>query len=286
MESNGEIGEMRERGEGVGVILEPSPRASAPPPSSTTNRDTQTIYWCLTWNNYSIGEMERLERVLQHECDWFIFQEEIGDQGTPHIQGTLKLKGRGKRLTAMKRFHAAIHWEATKRIVASAAYASKTETRNGKQWVYGISIPKTVKLHEPYGWQDTVMNIINNDPDERSIYWFWEPYGNVGKTTLCKYLVVKHNAQVLCGKSTDMFHRLTKVNEITLVVIDVPRVSSGYINYAAIEQIKNGLIYSGKYEGAQLVFDSPHVIVFANVEPDYSTLSMDRWQVYDIRTLM
>lgn len=67
-----------------------------------------------------------------------------------------------------------------------------------------------------------------------------------------------------------------------LIVVDCPRSQQDYINYGAIEQIKNGLIFSGKYEGTQLVFNSPHVIVFANEPPDYSKMSMDRWNVVQI----
>ena len=37
-----------------------------------------------------------------------------------------------------------------------------------------------------------VVDILKTEPDERTIHWFWEPKGNVGKTTLCKWLVVKH----------------------------------------------------------------------------------------------
>ena len=39
-----------------------------------------------------------------------------------------------------------------------------------------------------------VVDILKTEPDERTIHWFWEPKGNVGKTTLCKWLVVKRGA--------------------------------------------------------------------------------------------
>jgi hypothetical protein len=54
------------------------------------------------------------------------------------------------------------------------------------------------------------------------------------------------------------------------------------VNYGAIEQIKNGLLFSGKYEGGQCVFNQPHVIVFANAEPKEEQMSMDRWDIREI----
>ena len=138
-------------------------------------------------------------------------------------------------------------------------------------------------VHEPRGWQDDVMKIVREEPDERSIHWFWEPEGNVGKTSLCKYLVHKHDALMLSGKSNDMFHMLSKFpNKRILILVDCPRCHTEFINYGAVEQIKNGLVFSGKYEGDQLVFNCPHVIVFGNSPPDYGKMSGDRWKVHRI----
>ena len=68
-------------------------------------------------------------------------------------------------------------------------------------------------MEEPYGWQSEVMEIIKQKPDKRTIHWFWEPDGCKGKTTLSKYLVVKHNALMLTGKSGDMFNMLSKYKD-------------------------------------------------------------------------
>lgn len=252
-------------------------------PSNTRKaRETQYIYWFFTLNNYKNGDPEILVHLLGVECDWFIFQEETGQEGTKHLQGTIKLKIK-KRLSELKKLNPCIHWEKTKSVKASVEYCSKLETRSGKQWSKNIEIPEELDLEKPYGWQLEVMNIIKTKPDKRSIHWFWEPNGNIGKSTLCKYLVVKHNALILSGKASDMFHQISKFpNKRTLILFDIPRTSIGYINYAAIEQIKNGLIYSGKYEGAQLVFNCPHIIIFANEEPNTDSMSKDRWIIHKI----
>ena len=138
-----------------------------------------------------------------------------------------------------------------------------------------------IDIDEPGGWQTEIMDIIQEKPDERTIHWFWEDKGNVGKTSLCKYLVIKHGALMLTGKSNDMYRMISKFpDKNKLFIVDCPRSQQDYINYDAIEQIKNGFIFSGKYNGVQLVFNYPHVIVFANIPPDESKMSqIDRWNV-------
>lgn len=260
------------------VILESSPQESAQRPS-------QHKYWCFTLNNWAQEQVEHLEQVLQHECQWYVFQEETGESGTPHLQGTLCLKQR-QRLAQLKKLEGTIHWEPTRSIRASVAYATKTDTRTGGIHAFGIKVPKPVHVLEPRGWQLQVMRIIADAPHPRQIHWFWEESGNVGKSTLCKYLVVKRNAILVSGKSADVAHALSKrAGDIDLVIVDVPRVSQDYINYQIIESVKNGLLFSGKYDSAQVVFDIPHVIVFANCEPDRSKLSADRWDVTKIVTV-
>lgn len=152
----------------------------------------------------------------------------------------------------------------------------------------GIKIPKPLKVYEPYGWQLKVMDIVKEEPDERTIYWFWERNGNCGKTHLCKYLAHTRNALLLGGgKASDMFHAINKYDDKReLILINIPRDKLDYINYGAIEQIKDGAIFSGKYDSCSLIFNCPHLFIFANEEPDRTRLSRDRWRVYNIERLM
>lgn len=252
------------------------------PAKKDTKQGSQHSYWCFTLNNYDTEQIERIEQVLKHETKWYVFQAEVGENGTPHLQGTICLKVR-QRLTQLKAIDPKIHWEPTKSVKASVAYCTKQETSSGERWVHGIDLPEELDIEEPWGWQLEVMNIIKDKPDKRTIHWFWEPNGNVGKTTLCKYLVIKHQALMLTGKSNDMYNMISKFpNKRKLIIVDCPRSSQDYINYGAIEQIKNGLIFSGKYEGAQVVFNCPHVIVFANQPPNEEQMSGDRWNIVEI----
>lgn len=253
---------------------------------NTDNRSVPRVYWSFTYNNYNLETLDSFATALRHFCDWYVFQEETGENETKHLQGTLKCKKK-TRMTELKYLDKSIHWEPTKSVLASVAYCTKQASRTGKQWIYNIDIPKTVQtIQTLYPWQQAVIDIISQPPDDRSVYWYFERSGNTGKTALCKYLVVHHDALVLSGKMNDMFHivakRVAANNPPTLIVIDCPRSMTEYINYGGIEKLKDGLFCSGKYDGNMVVYNSPHLLVFSNEHPDMSKLSLDRWHIIEL----
>lgn len=83
---------------------------------------SQLRNWCFTLNNYTNDEYEKLKQLT---CEYIILAKEIGDKGTPHIQGYVEFKG-GKRITTLKKINDRIHWEARKGTSAQAiAYCKK-----------------------------------------------------------------------------------------------------------------------------------------------------------------
>lgn len=138
-------------------------------------------------------------------------------------------------------------------------------------------------------WQQNIIDIVAEEPDMRKIYWVVDRKGNSGKTWLAKYLWLKYRGIVASGKKDNVFNQCKTWCEnnpnkmgFHLAIIDVPRSNIDFISYTAIEKVKDGFLYSGKYEGGVCVFGYPHVIVFANEEPDYSKMSEDRWVVIDL----
>ena len=126
-------------------------------------------------------------------------------------------------------------------------------------------------------WQGSVLVKLLQQ-DDRKVLWLVDEEGGKGKTFLAKMLVVKHGAfYVTGGKNADIAHAY-KGEEI--VVFDLMRQQQEHNNfYSSIEQFKNGLMFSGKYESSTKIFKPCKVIVMANWEPDYNTLSADRWDV-------
>ncbi len=248
-------------------------------PNSHTRRHRN---WVFTWNNFTRKNIIDLEKL--NNCQ-YLFQPEIGLNGTPHLQGCLLFKSL-KSFDQLKRMFPEPHFESMKYKREALEYCTKLETKSGPIHTNILQYKEIYDMlndYTPYKWQQDIINIVSGDPDPRKIHWFWEPKGNVGKTILCKHLILKYQAILVNGKCRDAHYAiatcLKEGNPVTTVIFDIPRSSFGRLSYPALESIKNGLFFSTKYESGQCVFNIPHVIVFANAEPDKSMLSEDRWDI-------
>lgn len=77
--------------------------------------------WCYTLNNYSEDDKYRLSQL---ECSFHICAGEVGESGTPHLQGMITFR-KAARLSALKKIHPSAHWEITKAEEAAANYCTK-----------------------------------------------------------------------------------------------------------------------------------------------------------------
>lgn len=72
---------------------------------------------CFTLNNWKKAEVVAIKKW---KYKYIVFAEEIGDSGTPHIQGYVEWPS-SKKFTVMKRLNPRIHWESRKGTAAQAA---------------------------------------------------------------------------------------------------------------------------------------------------------------------
>lgn len=134
--------------------------------------------------------------------------------------------------------------------------------------------------------------VIENPPHPRAFNWFYETEGNLGKTVHAKYYAQRGACCVSAQTPANIFFAIKdhvqKSGTLRLLIVDVPRDLTG-INESfagAIESIKDGLIFSGKYESGTIKLPSPTVIIFANAPmPDSFryALSPDRWRELNLR---
>lgn len=218
------------------------------------------------------------------------FQQERGENGQIHWQISFScgtpckmrrdaVRKSAKNWIAELEFPNGDYCEETKSS-AYERYCIKDDSRLEGPYVYGMAIPylgqDLPKFSELYDWQRKILEIIEGGWEDRTIYWCWEEKGDVGKSKFAKYLAWHHNAMKVCGKKNDIYFAAGKCD---IFVVDIPRTVEGRVPYEAIEELKNGHVFCGKYESCQKLFLPPHIIVFANFEPDYSTMSRDRWRV-------
>lgn len=240
----------------------------------------QCKHWVFTLNNYGQEDIEQYEQVFREMCSKWIFGKEVGDSGTPHLQGYLEFKVK-RRITECKKILPRAHWEKCNNINASIEYCKKDG-----DWNSSIDLEEIECISKLYDWQEKLMEIIKIEPDDRTIHWYWESKGNTGKSEFSKYLGMKHNACIIQkGKYGDIMNRVYNHTDMEIFVIDVPRSSKDNVSYNAIDSIKSGIIFNSKYKTGQKFINSPHIIVFANCPPDESKLSKDRWNIVNIDNL-
>ncbi|KAK3100423.1 hypothetical protein FSP39_019735 [Pinctada imbricata] len=127
-------------------------------------------------------------------------------------------------------------------------------------------------------WQRQVRRHILQQ-DDRQILWINDEVGGQGKSTLAKYMMGE-GAMYATNASTHNFAFAYK--EQPVVIFDYVRDDQTAINYGVLENLKNGMIFSSKYESQVKRFKPAKVAVFANFPPDREKLSADRWVVFDL----
>lgn len=255
---------------------------------NTKKRPTQLKSWFFTLNNYTKKDIEDAKICFEEICERYIFEEEVGESGTPHLQGVIFLKNkmRWSEFNLTNRYK----WLPTKNEAKAIKYCQKDYHYEGRNVYY-----KNIELVRPYEipFKTTldiyIENIIkNNELEKRKIFWFWSEEGSKGKTTLFKYFYEKYKyvnlIPVLKASARDLLNCAFNCRgENPLFILNIPR-SCKLINesYVAIENIKDGVLPNYKsYKNEVKMIRRPNVIIFANYAPKINNdhLSKDRFVI-------
>lgn len=139
-----------------------------------------------------------------------------------------------------------------------------------------------IPSHELYDWQSQLVEQLSVPPDSRTIIFVVDKKGNTGKSHFCAYVEKNlENVQIMkCGKRDDMAFELD--DTVKILVIDVSRSSSEFLNYQFLEDVKDGRVFSPKYESYTKRFNAPHVVVMMNDDPKMDKLSEDRYSIIEL----
>jgi hypothetical protein len=231
-------------------------------------------------NNWTQLEFTDLCQTLDKIAKKAVVGSEVGEKGTPHLQGYISLHK--KERIATLRVRPGLQRASFRKCRNEDALIEYCQKDGVVLYRKGFPLPVRV-ITELYPWQKEIESIYLTEPDTRSIYWFWEPKGNIGKSAFVKYMIVKYKA-LYCdgGKKSDLMNLVfnSNMDECKCVIWDLPRSTKGNISYATLECVKNGMVCNTKYETGMKVFNPPHIFVFANFPPDdVSQLSSDRWKI-------
>lgn len=250
---------------------------------------------------------DAVEKALRSVANYAVFQLEEGEQnGTKHWQGHF-IATKKTRATTLKAniglelsrpFHSAEYLAPTAKgdtrtWASMAKYSSTSTTRVAgtvPTWIKpDVYVPVHLRV-TPRPWQQEVL-MSADKPWDRTINCIVDEEGCSGKSTCCGLVGTSgkgfelpdamENAKEIIQFAYSMIQHTT---EPKLIVYDMTRsrTTGDRSVYAALEMIKNGMVYDTRYSGKQHRFDPPAVWVFTNKAPNKWLLSADRWKYWKI----
>lgn len=95
----------------------------------------QGKFWCFTYNNPPPDLDAFADLIIDYGASYIFFALEVGESGTPHYQGYVEFP-KLKRLSQLKKAHAAVHWERRLGSQQQAIdYCKKDEGTEGWLWI-------------------------------------------------------------------------------------------------------------------------------------------------------
>lgn len=177
-------------------------------------RESAVKRWCFTLNNYSDAELEGLRNVFREASAFACIGEEVGENGTPHLQGFVLLRDKAKLSDVREKFSNRAHWEVAR---GSSKDNERYCSKEGRSWSYGVCPGRDVRKSRDelageynallqgggrsgivdfaesnpgvYAWSGHILlrNYLERQPlprrDAISVAWYYGPPG-VGKSRL------------------------------------------------------------------------------------------------------
>ena len=156
---------------------------------------------------------------------------------------------------------------------------------------------KILKEEQLYSWQKSFIEKTFEPVDDRTINILIDPKTCNGKTQIMKYCAKKYKYIFFeeAEKADIAFSLVSKkkkgidLNRKQTFIFDIAKGQTKKLDISILEKLKDGAIFSSKYECDELLYNSPHIWVFCNEKPngDYSRENVWRlWTINNNRELV
>lgn len=247
------------------------------------------IGWCFTFNNWTDEIVPKFQEIIKKSCRLGFFNKEVGESGTPHLQGYIELKNKGRPL---EMFPKGAHWAKSKgNQDQNFKYCSKDVMDEEMTFIHGYKLkPKIKVITELRPFQLEIERMLLGPVNEGKIIWIYDEVGQLGKTELLRYLYQKHQMPFSYGgKAADIINLVFNSKEYLLendravMIYNFGRETDNErISYKSMEQISDGCISNTKFEAGCFICNKPHVLVLANCLPKFSAMTSSRWIIKTI----
>lgn len=198
--------------------------------------------------------------------------EEFGDRKSP---------GKRNELEAFKT--AVIEGERDKKkLRLEHSVVAARHPRFFEQFILDCTPMIDIPAHPLRPWQQELCQFLDRRADSRTIYFVVDQVGNAGKSWFARYYSRLNPKCIVLepGKKADMAYLLP--DELRVVFIDITRQQIEHINYSFMESLKNGVVFSNKYESRIKEYGNLHVVVMMNEFPNMKMLSEDRYKIISV----
>lgn len=259
------------------------------PHASKNKQISPCIAWAFTFNNYTEEIVLKFQEIIDKKCKIGFFNKEVGESGTPHLQGYIEFHVKGRPLNI---FPKGAHWtKARNNMDVNFKYCNKECVNGSMTFIHGYKelLPiKTILELRPF--QKSIEDYITGPINEGKIFWVYDQIGQLGKTDLLRYLHVKYGMPFSYGgKKNDIINLVFNAkdyllrNPLPVMLYNFCRETDPEkISYGSMEQISDGAISNTKFETGCFVCNKPHVVVLSNCLPKMSMLTSSRWIVKTI----
>jgi hypothetical protein len=266
-------------------------------------RESLCAVYEIRYNADTFKNEDELKDVLSKWAKHWTFQLEEGDGGYKHYQGRISLLKK-RRLSELK----SAWTENLPNYICQTVnpefkncgysldgifYSLKEDTRINGPWTeQDIVEVKTKQLMlfdgfaELYPWQKKVKDIVQKF-DMRSIHLIYDKHGHAGKSIFVEHLEYENLVEDVppYRLMSEIFEWVCGRPIRKAYIFDMPRgMKKDKLGefYSGIEVIKNGVAYDKRNRPKKIRFDRPAVVIFSNELPDFSLMSLDRWQVWEM----
>lgn len=243
-------------------------------------RRCQARNFCMTLNNYTEEELEDLKKI---EHKYMVLGREVGEGGTPHIQGYIEFY-KPKDLSALKKINERVHWEKRMGTAREAAQYCKKElnfyedgemTRQGERTDLarvaemvkgGRKIAEIAEEcpREYIKYHRGINALIESQhkPRERDtppeVIWLWGKTG-VGKT---RWAFDEHGDEVYVKDGTQWWNGYTQQTAIIIDDFDGKWPVRDFL------RLLDRYPYQGQTKGGYVQINSPYIYITSDSRPD------------------
>lgn len=233
---------------------------------------------CFTLNNYT---EEEYKSITNWDCKYLIVGKEVGEQGTPHLQGYVEWNG-SKRLSTLKKINGRIHWENRKGTAKQAADYCKKENNffekgelsiQGKRTdlqIVGEKVINKIPIREIAQEHPDVFikyhkgiqrlkEVLYTDRTEcPEVHWRWGASGT-GKTRFC----IERHPNHYIKDGTIWWDGYEQQEAIIIDDFD------GRWNYRDLLRLLDRYKYQGQTKGGYIKINSPFIYITCEYPPEH-----------------